>query len=156
MAEMNESQTAGNAAEPVETMESLREQLNAAQQNADEWKQKYEQAEADRKAKDYNDKLDKFVEQQRLKNDLYAAHLKQELTKKNLQFDDAGELVGGDEVVKAMHDSYPDAFLPNPNERAAAPISGHVPQMRHDLFSESFASSTGFPESAEPSRNKNW
>ncbi|MGN0593171.1 MAG: hypothetical protein ACI4JQ_07990 [Ruminococcus sp.] len=156
MAEINESQTAGNTAEPKETIESLREQLNAAQQNAAEWQQKYEQAEADRKAKDYNDKLDKFVEQQRPRNDLYAAHLKQELTKKNLQFDDAGELVGGDEVIKAMRESYPDAFRPNPNERAVAPTSGRVPQMKPDLFNASFMSSTGFPEEATPSRNTNY
>ncbi|MGN0631701.1 MAG: hypothetical protein ACI4JN_10280 [Ruminococcus sp.] len=155
MAEINESQTAGNTAESKETIESLREQLKAAQQTASEWQQKYEQAETDHKAKDYNDKLDKFVEQQRLRNDLYAAHLKQELIKKNLQFDEAGALVGGDEVVKAMHDSYPDAFLPNPDERAAAPTSGRVPQMEPDLFNASFMSSTGFPDEAAPSRNTN-
>lgn len=153
MAEMNESQTADNAAEPVETMESLREQLNAAQQNADEWKQKYEQY----KAADYNNKLDKFIKETGVRNSIYAEHLKRQIIEQNLQFDDNGVLTGGDDVVKAMYDSYPDAFILNPNGYgAAAPTLGRAPHMRHDLFSESFASSTGFPESAEPSRNKNW
>lgn len=58
-------------------------------------------------------------------------------------------------MVKAMHDSYPDAFLPDPNERAAAPTSGCVPQMEPDLFNASFMSSTGFPDEAAPSRNTN-
>lgn len=36
-------------------------------------------------------------------------------------------LLGGDDVVKALRESCPDAFAPNPNERAAAPTSGHLP-----------------------------
>lgn len=152
MSEINESQIAGNAVEPEETLESLREQLNAAQQTAAEWRQKYEQAESAR----YNEKLDAFVERQRPRNDLYAAKLKQELTERNLQFNDAGELVGSEEVIAEMSKKYHDAFLPNPDERVAAPTSGHVPQMAPDLFGASFKASTAFPEKARPSKNEEW
>lgn len=152
MSEINESQITGNALEPEETLESLREQLNAAQQTAAKWQQKYEQAEAAH----YNEKLDAFVKRQRPRNDLYAAQLKKELTERNLQFNDAGELVGSEEVIAEMSKKYHDAFLPNPDERAAAPTSGCVPQMERDLFGDSFKASTAFPKEARPSENAEW
>ncbi|MDE6020168.1 MAG: phage scaffolding protein [Ruminococcus sp.] len=154
MEEMDENQTINNTEEPEETMESLREQLNAANQSVAEWKQKYEQY----KAADYNNKLDKFIQETGVRNSIYAEHLKRQIIEQNLQFDDNGVLIGGDDVVKAMRNSYPDAFLLNPNGYgAAAPTSGRAPSIGYrDLFSDSFMSSTGFPEEAEPSRNTSW
>lgn len=96
-------------------------------QEAADWKQKFEQAEADRKAKEYKDGVAAFVRKQGMKNDIYADHLTNQIVSKNLQFDDKGVLLGGDDVVKALRESCPDAFAPNPNERAAAPTSGHLP-----------------------------
>lgn len=96
-------------------------------QEAADWKQKFEQAEADRKAKEYKDGVVAFVQKQGMKNDIYADHLTNQIVSKNLQFDDKGVLLGGDDVVKALRESCPDAFAPNPNERAAAPTSGHLP-----------------------------
>ena len=96
-------------------------------QEAADWKQKFEQAEADRKAKEYKDGVAAFVRKQGMKNDIYADHLTNQIVSKNLQFDDKGVLLGGEDVVKALRESCPDAFAPDPHERAAAPTSGHLP-----------------------------
>ncbi len=96
-------------------------------QEAADWKQKYEQAEADRKAKEYKDGVAAFVRKQGMKNDIYAEHLTNQIVSKNLQFDDKGVLLGGEDVVKELKTACPDAFAPDPHERAAAPTSGHLP-----------------------------
>lgn len=96
-------------------------------QEAADWKQKFEQAEADRKAKEYKDGVAAFVRKQGMKNDIYAEHLTNQIVSKNLQFDDKGVLLGGEDVVKALKTACPDAFAPDPHERAAAPTSGHLP-----------------------------
>ena len=96
-------------------------------QEAADWKQKFEQAEADRKAKEYKDGVAAFVRKQGMKNDIYADHLTNQIVSKNLQFDDKGVLLGGEDVVKALKTACPDAFAPDPHERAAAPTSGHLP-----------------------------
>lgn len=95
-------------------------------QEAADWKQKYEQAEADRKAKEYKDGVAAFVRKQGMKNDIYAEHLTNQIVSKNLQFDDKGVLLGGEDVVKELKTACPDAFAPDPHERAAAPTSGHL------------------------------
>lgn len=84
--------------------------IDGIKQSAADWQKKYEQLEEERKAKDYSDKLDKFVSAQGMKNEIYAAHLKQQLAEKQLQFDDKGVLVGGGDIVKALRESCPDAF----------------------------------------------
>lgn len=96
-------------------------------QEAADWKQKFEQAEADRKTKEYKDGVAAFVRKQGMKNDIYAEHLTNQIVSKNLQFDDKGVLLGGDDVVNALRESCPDAFAPDQHERAAAPTSGHLP-----------------------------
>lgn len=96
-------------------------------QEAADWKQKFEQAEADRKEKEYKDGVAAFVRKQGMKNDIYAEHLTNQIVSKNLQFDDKGVLLGGEDVVKALKTACPDAFAPDPHERAAAPTSGHLP-----------------------------
>lgn len=116
-------------AEANKTIQSYKDMdVESIQKSADEWKQKCEQLEADRKAKEHSDRLDKYVQTQGMKNSVYAEHLKRQLMEQNLQFDDKGVLQGGDAVVKALRESCPDAFIANPNERAAAPTSGRVPQ----------------------------
>lgn len=90
-----------------------------------DWKQKYEQSEADRKAKAYEDGVKAYVAKQGMRNDIYAKHLTEQITSKGLQFDENGTLLGGDDVVKALRESCPDAFLADRNERVAAPTSGN-------------------------------
>ncbi len=114
------------ASEKLASFEKM--DVDKIKQEAADWKQKFEQAEADRKEKEYRDGVAAFVRKQDMKNDIYADHLTSQIIGKKLQFDESGVLLGGDDVVKALRESCPDAFAPNPNERAAAPTSGRVPQ----------------------------
>ena len=59
--------------EANKTIQSYKDMdIDGIQQSAAEWQKKYEQAEADRKAKDYSDRLDQFVQQQAMTNAVYA------------------------------------------------------------------------------------
>lgn len=94
-----------------QTIQSYKDMdIDGIKKSAAEWQEKYETAEKERKAQAYSDKLDKFVQKQGMKNDIYAAHLKHQLADKQLKFDESGVLIGGDDVVKALRDSCPDAF----------------------------------------------
>ena len=95
----------------TQTIQSYKDMdIDSIKKSAEDWKQKYEQAEADRKAKEYSDQLDRFVQKQGMRNDIYAAHLKQLLSDKQLKLDEKGVPLGGDDVVKALRESCPDAF----------------------------------------------
>lgn len=112
-----------------QTIQSYKDMdIDGIKQSAADWQKKYEQAEADRKAQEYSDQLDKFVQKQGMKNDIYAAHLKAQLAEKQLKFDDKGTLLGGDDVVKALRDSCPDAFADsNSNPPRIVESSGGTP-----------------------------
>ena len=92
---------------------------------AEDWKQKAEQAENDRKAFEHRTKLQQYVKGLHLKDDIYEQHVLNLLIEKNLQFEH-DKLIGGDDIVQAFRESHADAFAPNPLERAAAPTSGNV------------------------------
>ena len=94
-----------------QTIQSYKDMdIDGIKKSAADWQEKYETSERERKAQAYSDQLDRFVQKQGMRNDIYAAHLKQQLTDKQLKFDDNGTLLGGDDVVKALRDSCPDAF----------------------------------------------
>jgi len=125
-AQLTASQTSLEAAnDKLASFEKM--DVEKIKQEAADWKQKFEQAEADRKEKEYSDGLDKFVQKQGMKNAVYADYLKRRLMEQEVQFDDKGVLLGGEDVVKALKTACPDAFAPDPHERAAAPTSGHLP-----------------------------
>jgi len=125
-AQLTASQTSLEAAnDKLASFEKM--DVEKIKQEAADWKQKFEQAEADRKEKEYKDGVAAFVRKQGMKNDIYAEHLTNQIVSKNLQFDDKGVLLGGEDVVKALKTACPDAFAPDPHERAAAPTSGHLP-----------------------------
>jgi hypothetical protein len=84
--------------------------IESIQKSADEWKQKAEALEQAQKERDYSDKLDKFVQSQGMKNDIYAAHLKGLLKDAELKFDKDGSLIGGADIVQKLKESCPDAF----------------------------------------------
>lgn len=108
-------------------------------QEISDWKQKYEQAEAARKAKAYEDGVKAYVAKQGMKNDIYAKHLTEQITSKGLQFDENGVLLGGDDVVKALRESCPDAFQPDKNERAVVPGTGGAPKEMNGVESAFYA-----------------
>lgn len=84
--------------------------IDGIKKSAEDWKQKAEQLEAEQKAKAHSDALDKFVSAQGMRNDIYAAHLKQQLEAAELKFDKDGTLIGGEDIVKKLRQSCPDAF----------------------------------------------
>ena len=99
-------------AEANKTIQSYKDlDIESIQKSAADWQKKYEQAEADRKAKEYSDRLDQFVQQQGMTNAVYTDYLKRQLLDKKLQFDDKGELIGGAEAVQELKKTCPDAFL---------------------------------------------
>lgn len=102
--------------------------IDGIQKAATEWQQKYEQAEAERAAQSYRSSVSEFVRKQHLKNDIYSDYLIHQILEKKLQFDENGTLLGGEEMVRALKESCPDAFAPDTGERAAAPTSGSAPQ----------------------------
>lgn len=97
--------------------------IDSIKQSAADWEKKYKAAEQQRVAQEYSTKLDKFVAQQGCKNAVYADYLKRQLESKQLKFD--GEtLLGGEDVVKALKESCPDAFAeekPQPKFVDSAP-----------------------------------
>lgn len=84
--------------------------IEGIKKSAADWEQKAKQLEAEQKEKEYSDRLDKFVQAQGMKNSIYAAHLKAQLTAAELKFDKDGTLIGGEDVVKKLRESCPDAF----------------------------------------------
>lgn len=84
--------------------------IDGIKKSADEWKQKAEALEQAQKERDYSDKLDKFVASQNMKNDIYAQYLKGKLKEAELKFDKEGTLIGGEDIVKKLRESCPDAF----------------------------------------------
>lgn len=84
--------------------------IDGIKQSAEAWKQKAEQLEAAQKEKAHSDALDRFVQAQGMRNEIYAAHLKGQLEAAELKFDKDGTLIGGEDIVKKLRQSCPDAF----------------------------------------------
>lgn len=80
-----------------------------------EYKQKFEQSEADRKAFEHKTKLDAYVKTLGLRDDIYEQHVTNLLLEKGLQFD-GDKLIGGDDVVKAFRANHESAFTPTENK----------------------------------------
>jgi len=98
-------------ADANKTIQSFKEMdIDGIKKSADEYKQKFEQLQAEQKERDYSDRLDKFVASQHMKNEIYAAHLKGLLKDAELKFDGDGNLIGGGDIVKHLKETCPDAF----------------------------------------------
>ncbi len=100
--------------------------IEGIKKSAEEYKQKAEQAEAERKAFEHRTKLQTYVKGLHLRDDIYEAHVTKLLEEKGLKFE-GDKLIGGDDVVQAFREQHADAFAANPYEHAAAPTSGNVP-----------------------------
>lgn len=83
--------------------------IDGIKQSAADWQKKYEAAQDQMQQLEYSTKLDKFVAQQGCKNPIYADYLKRQIESKQLKFD-GDTLLGGEDVVKALKKSCPDAF----------------------------------------------
>lgn len=111
-----------------DTIQSYKDMdIDGIKKSVEEYKQKAEQAENDRKAFEHRTKLSQYVKGLRLKDDIYEAHVTKLLEEKELKFD-GDKLIGGDDVVRSFRKDHEDAFIPDSEERATAPTSGKAPQ----------------------------
>ena len=83
--------------------------IEGIQASVEDYKQKWEQSEKDRKAFEYQTKLGQYVKTLGLRDDVYEQHVARLLTEKGLQFD-GDKLVGADDVLKPFRESHADAF----------------------------------------------
>lgn len=112
-----------------EEYNALRTQLESLEKSIkdnEDFKAKWEQSEADRKAFEHKTKVSAYVRGLNLKDDIYENYITNELISKGLQFD-GDKLIGGDDVVSAFKTTHPDAFKPSPSERVASPTSKTAP-----------------------------
>ncbi len=110
-----------------QTIQSYKDMdIDGIKASVEDYKQKLEQSEADRKAFEYRTKMAQYVKGLNLKNDVYEKYVTDMLTEKGLKFD-GGELVGAEKYVGEFREAHADAFAPNPGERAAVPTSQHTP-----------------------------
>lgn len=116
-------------AEANKTIQSYKDMdVDSIKKSVEDYKSKYEQSEADRKAFEHKTKISAYVRGLNLKDDIYENYITNELISKGLQFDGNGnKLIGGDDVVSAFKNTHPDAFKPSPSERVASPTSQGTP-----------------------------
>lgn len=109
--------------EANKTIQSYKDMdIDSIKKSVEDYKTKYEQSEADRKAFEHKTKVSAYVRSLNLKDDIYENYITNELISKGLQFD-GDKLIGGDDVVSAFKTTHPDAFKPSPSERVASPTS---------------------------------
>lgn len=102
--------------------------IDSIKSAAEDWKTKYEAAEADKAALQHKHKLEGYVKSLGLLDDVYEAHVTKQLTDAGLQFDDAGKLIGGDDIVSKFRETHPGAFIgTKPAARAVASTMHHEP-----------------------------
>ena len=83
--------------------------IDGIKASVEDYKQKWEQSEADRKAFEHKTKVSGYVKSLGLRDDVYEQHVTNMLMEKGLQFD-GNKLIGADDVVKAFRESHKDAF----------------------------------------------
>ncbi len=128
--ETNQAETTPEQAEPTaktyseQEYNALKSQLDTANQtiqsykdmdidgikaSVEDYKQKWEQSENDRRAFEHKTRVGGFVKSLGLKDDIYEKHVTDLILEKGLKFD-GDKLIGGDDVVKQFKEKYPDAF----------------------------------------------
>lgn len=113
--------------EASRTIQSYKDMdIEGIQASVEEYKQKLEQSEADRRAFEYQTKLSGYVKGLRLKNDVYEKYVSDMLREKELKFD-GDKLIGGDELVQGFRESHADAFLPDKDEHTGGSTGNHPP-----------------------------
>ena len=83
--------------------------IDGIKKSVEDYKQKWEQSENDRKAFEHRTKVSGFVKSLGLKDDIYEKHVTDLILEKDLKFD-GDKLIGGDDIVKQFREKYPDAF----------------------------------------------
>lgn len=83
--------------------------IDGIKASVEDYKQKWEQSENDRKAFEHRTKVNVFVKSLGLKDDIYEKHVTDLILEKGLKFD-GEKLIGGDDVVNQFKEKYPNAF----------------------------------------------
>lgn len=92
----------------------------------------------ERKAFEHRTKIAGFVKNLGLKNDVYEKHVTELILQKELKFD-GNKLIGGDDVVNAFKENYPDAFKPADTGDFIAP-TGHANTVKLSGVEQAFYS----------------
>ncbi|MDE6538642.1 MAG: phage scaffolding protein [Ruminococcus sp.] len=83
--------------------------IDGIKASVEDYKQKWEQSENDRKAFEHKTRVNGYVKSLGLKDDIYEKHVTDLILEKGLKFD-GNKLIGGDDVVNDFKAKYPDAF----------------------------------------------
>ena len=83
--------------------------IDGIKKSVEDYKQKLEKSESDRKAFEHKTKVSGFVKSLGLKDDIYEEHVANIILEKGLKFD-GDKLIGGDDVVNQFKEKYPNAF----------------------------------------------
>lgn len=83
--------------------------IDGIKKSVEDYKQKWEQSENDRKTFEHKTRVGVFVKSLGLKDDIYEKHVTDLILEKGLKFD-GEKLIGGDDVVNDFKEKYPDAF----------------------------------------------
>lgn len=104
-----------------QTIQSYKDMnIDGIKASVEDYKQKWEKSESDRKAFEYKTKLGQYVKSLGLRDDVYEQHVVNLFMEKGLQFD-GDKLNGADEALKDFRESHADAFQP------VKPYAGHTP-----------------------------
>lgn len=104
-----------------DTIQSYKDMdIDGIKASVEDYKQKWEKAESDRKAFEHKTKLGQYVKSLGLRDDVYEQHVTNLLLEKGLQFE-GDKLTGADEALKDFRESHADAFIP------VKPYAGHTP-----------------------------
>lgn len=94
-----------------QTIQSYKDMnIDGIKASVEEYKQKFEQSEADRKAFEHRTKINGYVKTLGLRDDVYEQHVSDLLLNSKAQFNASGELVDVDGVVNAFRESHKNAF----------------------------------------------
>ncbi len=95
-----------------DTIQSYKDMdIDGIKKSVEDYKQKLEKSENDRKAFEHKTRVNGYVKSLGLKDDIYEKHVADLILEKELKFD-GDKLIGGDDVVKQFREKYPDAFKP--------------------------------------------
>ncbi len=93
-----------------ETIQSYKDMdIDGIKKSVEEYKQKWEKSESDRKAFEHKTRVNGYVKSLGLKDDIYEKHVADLILEKGLKFDD-DKLIGGDEILNDFRTKYPNAF----------------------------------------------
>ncbi len=113
------------------------ESLEQSMKDNEDFKEKWEQSERERKDFEHRTKISAYVHSLGLKDDVYEKHVFDELIKKGFKFD-GDKLVGGDEFIEKFKKTHANAFKSNePILNPVAPTSaqGGIMGLTKELFS---------------------